>query len=62
MFPSDDALDGAHREVFTFFLGVKTQPPNTKAPWAGARQGAPLLDKQRSERGSAKLPSNNGGA
>lgn len=43
MFPSDDALDGAHTEVFTFLLGVKAQTPNTKAPWAGARQGAPLL-------------------
>lgn len=45
-------------KVFTFLLGVKAQTPNTKVPWAGA----PLLDKQRSERGSAKLPSSSGGA
>lgn len=52
---------GHIEKVFTFLLGIKAQTPNTKAPWAGARQGAPLLDKQRSERGSVKLPSNSGG-
>lgn len=34
---------GHIEKVFTFFLGVKAQPPNTKAPWAGARQEASLL-------------------